>query len=386
VILWTYGFCQLLVFDVDRALLSILPESLHWVVVYKFLVFLSLLAVCLTFIRLGRILSWASYVVLYPLTRLAWLILIIVIVVVRLRSWPIIFTSLNLLFSFIGSFKFNFATTVAALVAIVIATLSNDRVYLGFSVLLILGVIAAVIARRFVSLFRPSRIFDVYTTVVAALLGYSRRTFLIEPNTRGRTPDQLTSQQRDKQQTNLQTAIIMAEVCVFLENKFAQYRTSGLPVAYFVLNFFILLGAVIFLLGFASYALFKLDRGAFVVLDAHTYFDFFYYAFATMFLQRLAEISPADFLGKSLWMLQTLLSPVFITMFVTLYFAVKRSVDDTGIEVAIEKLRREHANMGEFVEVEFSVPLDQAIAKLENVQNGLTKIIRALRTAAGAKV
>jgi hypothetical protein len=69
------------------------------------------------FISNWRILAWAIYVAFYPITRFVLGVLVFSVVIVKLKSWPILFTTLNLVLSFIASFKFNFVATTGVLIA-----------------------------------------------------------------------------------------------------------------------------------------------------------------------------------------------------------------------------------------------------------------------------
>lgn len=319
----------------------------------------------------------------YPVTRFVLGVLLLSVVIVRLKSWPILFTALNLVLSFIASFRFNFVAATGVIVACMIVVRASAPSSIVAGIAILIALIVALIVRRFIALFEPSRLFKLYTRITASGLNFSRKVLLVDASAKGLDVSALNAQQLQHRENNFQTAVLLSEACGFLEAKFREYRTSGLPVAFYLANFFLLLVAIIVLMGFVNYGLFRADPTAFVVNGSHHYFDFFYYSFGALFFQRIPEIAPASAGAKATWMFETLLAAVFGGMLLSLFFAVKRNVDEAGIEAAISDLREQQQEMSVFVENEFALRWEEAINRLDAMQGGLAAMVKWLRAARG---
>jgi len=383
IVFWLYVTCQLFLFDLDRLVSDFLPLSLRWIVEYKFLILIGATATLLLLVSKSRILAWMIYIAFYPITRFMLGVLVLSVVIVKLKSWPILFTALSLILSFIASFRFNFIATTTALVACVVVANASAPFSVAVGTALLVALIFALISRRFIALFQPSRLFKLYTRITAGGLNFSRKALLVDASAKGLELSALTDRQLKARENNFQTAVLLSEGCGFLEAKFREYRTSGLPVVFYLANFFLLLLAIITLMGFVNYGLFRADPTAFVVVGPHRYFDFFYYSFGALFFQRIPEIAPISTMAKTLWMFETLLAAVFGGMLLSLFFAVKRNVDETGIQSAIDDLRKQQQEMGAFVQNEFEMHWDEAINRLDAMQGGLAAMVKWLRAARG---
>lgn len=384
--IWTYVFAQLFVFDFDSWLTRNLPGWLGWVVTYKLVVFLFLAAIVLNFVPRRRFWSWTIYILLYPVTRLAVLIFAFVValgwVVVKLKSWTLLFAILNVTISFFRSFKFNFLLYVIAMIGVLVALLSQTPNNLVSAAALLAAVIIALVTRRLISVFRPSPIFDAYVGVMAWIMDYCRRKLIKPSNATGVDPAQFTLAEFEKRYGDLSTAILLSELCGFLESKFRQYRQSGVAIATYLISLAVLFLIVVVLLGAANYSLYRSDSSAFSANSGHGLFMFIYYAFGAVTGQRISEIYPISTGARWLSILATALSWIFFAgALLSLVLTIKRDQDDVGIERAITRLQQERVRMNQFVEDGFSLKLDQAIFVLENLKGGLSKFIALLREA-----
>ncbi len=184
-------------------------------------------------------------------------------------------------------------------------------------------------------------------------------------------------------ENNFQTAVVLSEACRFLEAKFREYRASGLPVAFYLANFVLLVLAVVTLMGFVNYGLFRADPAAFVVGGSHHYFDFFRYTFGTLFFQRMPEITPVSFVAKAMWMFEMLLAAVFAGMLLSLFFAARKNLDEAGIQAAIDDLGKQQQEMDVFVENAFAMRGDEVVLHIDAKQGRLAAIVKWLRAARG---
>lgn len=385
IVFWLYVFCQVFLFDLDRLISDRLPSGFRWIIEYKFLILIAVATVFAFIVPKRRVLAWALYVAFYPITRLALGALVLSVVIIRLKSWPVLFTALNLVLSFFASFRFNFIAAAGALAACIIVVNASQPLTISAGIAVLIALIVALIVRRFVALFQPSRLFKLYARIIAGALNFSRKILLADAGPKGLDLSALNDQQRKNWENNFQTAVVLSEACRFLEAKFREYRTSGLPVAFYLANLFLLLFVVIALMGFVNYGLFRADPAAFVVRGSHHYLDFFTYSVGALFFQHMPEIAPASSVAKALWMFEALLAVVFGGMFLSLFFAARKNLDEAGIQFAIDGLGNQEREMDVFVETAFAVRGDEAVLRVGAMPGRWAAVVKWLRAARGKR-
>jgi hypothetical protein len=369
---WLYVTCQLFLFDLDRLISDRLPVGARWIVEDKFLILIGVATAFLFIVPRRRVLAWAIYIAFYPLTRFVLGVLILSVIIVRLKSWPVLFTALNLVLSFFASFRFNLIATAGVLIACITVVTASGPISISIGIAILLVLIVALMARRFIALFQPSRLFKLYTRIIAGALNFGRKVLLAGARDKGQNWE-----------NNFQTAVVLSEACRFLEAKFREYRTSGLPLAFYLANFVLLLLVVVALIGFVNYGLFRADSTAFVVSGGHHYFDFFRYTFGTLFFQRMPEITPMSVVAKAMWMFEMLLAAAFAGMLLSLFFAARKNLDEAGIQAAIDDLGKQHQEMDVFVENEFAMRGDEVVLHIDAAPGRLAAMVKWLRTARG---
>jgi hypothetical protein len=381
VTVWAYGILTLFVFDLDAFLTRHLPASVAVLISYKLLFFIGITAIVLATASTKRIIAWAIYIAFYPLTRFSLFVLFAGIMIAKAKSWPILFSVVNVVLSFARSFKANFILSSAVIIGSTIILCAQTAPTLWTAAASLTVVAAALIARRFVSLFRPSQLLQMYTKVMALLLTFGQKNLTLEPSVKALPLVEMDQQQIDKWASNLQSAILYNELCQFLIRRFADYRRGGLPTLYYFLNFFLLLAVIIFLFTMINIAIYRADIHAFVLTNGHSFFDFLYYAFSGLFFQRIPDTTPISVLARLSSMAETFFAFMLGALFIAVFFAVRRNLDDASIEEAIITLRSQAEAMEAFVHAEFSLSLDGAISELERLKKGVSKIIDVLRAA-----
>jgi hypothetical protein len=385
-IVWTYSVCQLIVFDMDGFLIRHLPQQLSWVIEFKLLVLLCVLATLFLTVSTKRLLAWTIYIVFYPITRFGWLLLIGCYLVIKTQSWPVLFTALNVLLSTFTSAKFVFVAFVFAATSLAIVLTSTASGSLWFATAVSLLLVVALVAKRFITIFRPSQLLGMYAKLIAVFIKLPQVVVTNDPSIKLIPPDKMTPEQLSKRSSNLRLAIILDELCSFLICKFQAYRRSALPAAFYLLNFFLLIAVVMLLFAIANMGLYQINGTWFSISDGHDFFDFFYYSFSTIFLQRIPEIVPVATATRSVWMMETAFAFVLGGMLISLFFAVKRDIDDNGTVEAVGALRVQSQAIEKFVRTEYSLTLEQALEELERYQQGLGGFIKLLRKAAGREL
>ena len=349
---------------------------------YKLLVFLAASALIMYFVPRRRFWSWATYILLYPFTRFLLALVLAGYILFKLKSWTLLFSVLNLIFAILNSFKINFLLYVAALIATFTILISHSHVNLISAAVVLVVVTIALVARRLVAAFQPSPIFNAYVRFLTWVMDYARRKVIKPVSLRGVDVSQYSVTEFQKRYGNLSTAILLSETCGFLQAKFKSYSNSGMAVATYLLALAMLFGLVTLFLALANFGIYRADPTAFKISGSHHFFDFVYYTLGAMTSQRSGEVLPISLGAKLVSMLEIGLGWLFAAgTFLSLYLAIRRGREDEAVEVAVARLKREEQQMNEFVEKEFALPLDEALAVLDKVHDGLLKFISMLRAA-----
>ena len=298
ILFWGYLIGQIF-FDVDNWLRARLPPQLQWLIDYKALVFLGAAALTMNLVPRRRFWWWASFVLLWPLTRALKGLAILGIILFKLKSWPVLFAVLNLGFAIIRSFKINFLLYIAALIAVMMVLLAHRAIALNSAAIVLIVVTLVLVVRRLVAIFQPSPIFDVYVRAIAWVMDYCRRKVIKPVSLAGVDVTGITLPDLEKRYGDLSTAIMLIELCGFFQAKFREYRNSGMVIANYLLILATLFVLVVALLSFANLGIYRADPAAFKMSGGHSLFDFLYYTFGAISAQRSGEIMPVSLAAKA---------------------------------------------------------------------------------------
>ena len=210
---------------------------------------------------------------------------------------------------------------------------------------------------------------------------FTREHMTSAPVISGEQPTETEAKQLDTWASNLQQAVILRVLSEYLSIKFSDYRKSGLPILYYLLNYVLLLLGIVFLFTMINAAVYGAHHDAFKITDGHTLFDFLYYSFCTLVGHGTPDITPVSVLARSSEMFETIISAALLGMFVAIYFAHKRTLDDSDVAEVIDNLRRQATAMDEFVQAKCALSLDAAIERLEHLQKGVSLWLGILRAA-----
>jgi hypothetical protein len=309
-------------------------------------------------------------------------ILLLAFILLKLKSWTALFAVLNVTLSFFARFKANLLIYVVAAIGAVVALVATRQGNLISAAVILVVAITLLVCRRLISMFRRSPIFNVYVTVMARVMEYSRKNLIKPSKLTGVDVTQLTLGELEKRYGQLSTAVFLSELCGFLETKFKAYRSSNVSIATSLLALLGLFVAVTFLLSLANFAVYRAQPNAFHIVHGHDLFDFFYYTFGAVTGQRGDEIVPLSLGAKLLSMYAVGLEFIFIagTGLSLILSLVKRN-EDADIAEAISGLRKERQRMDAFMQEGFALDFSQAIEVLESLKGGLRKIIQMLRAA-----
>jgi hypothetical protein len=371
---WLYVITKLFIFDIDIGIADRLFPNYAWVLSYKFVLISGAIATVWLFSKNTTVLSWAAYIIFYPIILLLWNFPRFVW---KQQSWMFTFVVINSTLSFFSSIKYSFIVATASLVAAVIVFVSNDRTLVLAATAVLSIVLFLVYFHRFVLIFKTSNIHRVYRTVFSGFSKSLKSSYPVDTTLKQLPVERFSQQQLQTWTTNLQLLVIFDRACVFTSKKLRDYQRSGLNIVSYVLSLLALVAFTIGLFAIVNYGLYKVQPTAFAT-KAITAFNFLYYSFNTLFFSSIAELSPVAPLSEGLAMLEKFFAFFLGAILISLCFSVKNERHAAELDDVIKEVEANAAAMEEFIKDEYRLSIEDAIAQLAKLQAGLINIIYGL--------
>ena len=161
ILFWIYAICKLFIFDIDVYITSHIDASLIWILDYKLLFFLAIIAILAIFVNTCAALWYLAFVILYPLILLFWRLPYFIY---KQKSWLLLFHLINSVASFVRTFRYRVITIALFVIAFSICvTIGNKAALYGASAVIVL-LLAVTFVRVFLDLARPNAVFKFYKT------------------------------------------------------------------------------------------------------------------------------------------------------------------------------------------------------------------------------
>ncbi|MCK5641890.1 MAG: hypothetical protein KAJ19_13890 [Gammaproteobacteria bacterium] len=376
VLFWLYTFFKLFVFDIDLYLVDKFFPNYIWLLSFKFFIIIGVIATVWLVTKNKYILIWTLYILFYPfiifLFKLPYFIF-------KQKSWVLAFALINAVISFFKSIKYNFITSAIYLIALCIIIKFNNTFLLWFSVIALLVILVATYLHRFIQIFKPSTIFQIYSKMVTMLRQAPNKLFPpLEDELKNLPTKEMDNQQLEKWTQNLQTSILFHRGCYFIAKKLKDYQNSKYNIITYVINWLLLIFITVLTFSAINYGLFKINNDLFNITVEPGFFYFFYYSFNYILFNTIEIITPIAPLSQVSIMIEEFLALVLVVIFVTLLFSVKSDKHSNEINEAIDSIKKQAKKMEGFIEKEYKLPIEQAIKELEKIKGGAIKIIYQL--------
>lgn len=368
---WSYTLIKAWVFDVDVYIVNRVAPTLVWLIQYKFFIALGLVAAALLITRNATALGWAAYVAFYPFIAAGKLVYLIF----RQRSWLLLLACVNSVVSFFRSFKNNFLTATAFLLALVLALASHTKTILILAIAAHASVLVVTYLRAFLTIFRPSNVFRVYKTLTEKLPGLVKKTFEEKAEEAGLVVSNMTDVQLQAYRGRLQSLLLWDKGLLFLSKKLELYLKSGVTTLALLFN--LLLLTLICLVAFAtmSLALQKVAPGSFVVTSNSSFFLFFYHSLRTFTFGSIPEITPVATLSRTLVMAELIFAVLTLTLLVTLLFSVKKEKQNQELLETIHDLKSLGKEVEGAIAQRYKISNEEALAEIGKMANNMLKVI-----------
>lgn len=373
ILFWTYILIKLFAFDIDVFLMSkFLPEYV-WLLNLKFFILIGGIALIWLVTKNKYILSWSLYVFFYPAITFLWKIPFFIF---KQRSWILAFAFINSIISFFKSIKYNFITFALFLVSLsIIFSFSNEKLLWPASAIILVFLLITYIY-RFVLVFKPSSIFQVYIKIFSGIRKRGVSVFALDESIKNLPVESLDQKQMETWTANLQMSVLFNRVCLFAAKKLRDYQNSGLNVISYVLTILVLIVLTVFSFAAINYGLFKIDSGLFSYSATPNFFTFFYYSFNNLLFNSIREITPILPISQTVSMIEYFLALFLVVIFVSLVFSVRSQRHTEELNELIKEIAGQGKDMEGFIKDEYKInSIDDAMVELEKLKAGMIKFI-----------
>lgn len=373
ILFWTYILIKLFAFDIDVFLMSkFLPEYL-WLLNLKFFILIGGIALIWLVTKNKYILSWSLYIFFYPTIIFLWKIPFFIF---KQRSWILAFAFINSIISFFKSIKYNFITFALFLVSLaIIFSFSNEKLLWPASAIILVFLLITYIY-RFVLVFKPSSIFQVYIKIFSGIRKRGVSVFALDESIKNLPVESLDQKQMETWTANLQMSVLFNRVCLFAAKKLRDYQNSGLNVISYVLTILVLIVLTVFSFAAINYGLFKIDSGLFSYSATPNFFTFSYYSFNNLLFNSIREITPILPISQTVSMIEYFLALFLVVIFVSLLFSVRSQRHTEELNELIKEIVGQGKDMEGFIKDEYKInSIDDAMVELEKLKAGMIKFI-----------
>jgi hypothetical protein len=368
---WSYSLVHVFLFDVDAYVVSVLPQNLSWVFGYKLVLFLCSASIFWMVGGTKRFFMWAAYIFTYPaivlfnFAHMLW----------KAQSWVLVIAALNVGLSFFKSFKFNFIATSVALASVCLCMWSNYRILVICSIAILLSLLFVLIARRAISIFRPSGLYEVHSKVVKVALGIGQKISLPSPEVRVIAVANMPAEVRVKWLEGLQNAVLFNRGAYFFSVKLDAYKKSRASTFFYIADFILILLMTLLMLSVINFAIFRIHPSGFVVAGNVRWFDFLYYAFNSMVGNGADALKPVGDGERLVNMLGVFFSISLTGILLTLLFSVRLERDEEEISEAVRDIKKQADAYEDVIQENFNLTVLQALEELQRAKSALISVI-----------
>lgn len=368
---WIYAISKTFFFDLDHWLLSQYAPSLRWVVDYRFVWYLLILAVLVLIAsRLGAI-GLILYVAFYPFVLVFWRLPRLLI---RLKSWTLALAVLGGIVALARSYK----VTIVALACLVLGTVlvgSHIRAFIGVGLVLLFADLLGVYAKAISASLRSS--LDVFSSsALDKAWAFIRQPFTVDEKVRCMSVEAMTEGQLQAWTNSLQVAVIYNRACYFMASRLRDVRRSRLLAVVYMLRVLVLFGLNLWVFSFLNLALSRLSPGSFSAAGSPGLFDFVWYTFNALFGNGVAELAPVSSAARVLFMVslafQGLILLVVVVFFVTV---VQSGRDDERMDEIVREVRTRAEMLEGELGSQFGMSVEQAVETLQSLKAGAIGLI-----------
>jgi hypothetical protein len=360
---WIYVLLEILVVDVDRAVLGAVAPAALPLLDYRLVVYLAFAALAAMFLR--RWWLYLAYVVGFPLVVLFWKVPFFLF---RHRSWPFFLGLLQTLSTVLGDLRYNTITKSLAIIAGVLIVFTDSAPLILPSAVYVACLLIWSLIRRTRRMIASPSFVEVQRKTIRRLMSSAALVSLTTLKDEYRTGD--VEPYDTTQAANVSMTISMgigaAKGLYLWAYQLDRYRRRFSPSLVFNLFsyawvFFASLGGLTLL----NTALMKLDPAQYALEGPRSLIAVLMYSFSTFALGQAGGVHPT---GDGSLLLQIVGGVtgllILASLGTTLLVTYVRERDDTATQALIDDLKSEAKKQELRFQSEYSVTVDEALDRM----------------------
>jgi hypothetical protein len=372
VFFWAYAIIKLFIFDIDIFLVGNLSPNLMWLVNYKFLILLGILAVIMIVTKNRHILLWSLFVIFYPVIFLFWRTPVFLF---RKRSWNLVFALVDSMVSFFRTFKQTFILTAFFLISAVAILVATNSLLLWISLAVLFGIHSWIYVQKMILVFKPSGVYQVYRSFFSFLGDLVR----FKPATPGTTLvlsdkelelplESMDEKQLQKWTTGVQWLALFNRVCLFVSKRIKAYQESRFNIISFVFGILILVLFTVMSFALMNFGLYKINPNYFGYSTEPTFFSIFYYSFNNFLFNPIQEITAKAPIAQIASMAESFFALFLIAIFVSLVLTFRSQRETDELNKVITYLTEEGTKAERYLKDKYRLSnIGEAMQALEQL-------------------
>jgi hypothetical protein len=241
---------------------------------------------------------------------------------------------------------------------------------------LILVILSITYIHRFILVFKPSSIFQVYITIFSGIKKHGASLFAPDESIRNIEVVNFDQKQLEKWTVNLQNSVLFNRVCLFAAKKLRDYQNSGLNIIYYVLTILLLILITVFSFAVINFGLYKISDTLFSFPATPNFFTFFYYSFNNLLFNQIQELIAVGPISQTVSMIESFFALFLVVIFVSLLIFVRGQKHAEELNEVIKGVEEQGKSIEGYIRDEYKFNnIEDAMAELNKLKAGLAKFI-----------
>ena len=374
-VLWSYAVIKLFLFDVDVYIVDRLLPQAHWVVNFRFVFLLVILAVWAWKTPRPRFLGRIAYLTFFPLVVVFWKVPRLVY---QRRGWVAAFAALDLLTNLARDYRFVLSVSAAVSVAGIVILVGAPS-WLYYLVAVILVVLLVVLyARALWRALSPSRFINSQVVLLDKFVDTDLFPTLwaVKDELRGAQVSKFNKAQLNEFTQTMGMGVLVHRLMYWWAFQLDSYRRSPAPFLMSAATFTRLFIQAVAAFALINFALFRADPHAFKYTQAPGVFDFIHYAINVLVAGSVDYLTPTGGLAlgaADLAHLTGLL--VLITFFATVLLSIRSTRQDEALRHCVGMFRRRGRDFDQRFAQQYEVSVEEAMNRLRELRYGMLGVI-----------
>lgn len=156
---WIYVLVKLFVFDIDYYLMEKIFPNHMYILNYKFIIIIGIIAVFWLFMKNKKVIPFILYIVFFPIILFLWKIPYFIF---RQKSWTVAIAFINSIISFFINIKFNFIASVLYITSLFMILIFSNTIILWLCIIILSCILLIIYVQSLISIFVSSRVHRFY--------------------------------------------------------------------------------------------------------------------------------------------------------------------------------------------------------------------------------